>query len=272
MSNVEPRIVEAMRRHGFTATEARAYVALLKHHPATGYELAARSGIPRSAIYEVLHRLAAMGAVEAVQSKPAKYIPISPNQLFELLTARFNQHLADLRTSIAELKQAAPKLTTRTVRGYDEVMAQAQLLIEQSKHQIHASLWAREASRLAPAFQSAQARGVDVVLFSFNPIREPDVGQVFSYEIPEAELEGHWEHRIIVVVDRKSALIGGAELHDDVRAVATEDEALVEVATNNLVLDITLLGERQRVETEGAVAKLASKLAPIEDFLPAPPG
>mgnify|MGYP000393897135 CR=1 FL=1 len=37
--------VEAMKALNFTLSDARAYVALLKEHPATGYELAARSGV-----------------------------------------------------------------------------------------------------------------------------------------------------------------------------------------------------------------------------------
>ena len=40
VSGIEDRVVAAMKDLGFTATDAKAYVALLKDSPATGYELA----------------------------------------------------------------------------------------------------------------------------------------------------------------------------------------------------------------------------------------
>ena len=40
------------------------------------------------------------------------------------------------------------------------------------------------------------------------------------------------------------------------------------MAVANLVLDITLLGERQAVDTGPIVARLTDKLAPIEALLP----
>ncbi|CAN0598434.1 unnamed protein product, partial [Laminaria digitata] len=43
-SQLEGRIVDAMKQLGFNASDARVYIALLKIHPATGYELATKSG------------------------------------------------------------------------------------------------------------------------------------------------------------------------------------------------------------------------------------
>ena len=42
---------------GLSDYEARAYVALVKHNPATAYEVARASGIPTSKIYSVLDKL-----------------------------------------------------------------------------------------------------------------------------------------------------------------------------------------------------------------------
>ena len=53
----EDQIVAVMKRFGYTGSDARTYIALLQTNPATGYELASRGGIPRSAIYGVLKRL-----------------------------------------------------------------------------------------------------------------------------------------------------------------------------------------------------------------------
>ena len=42
---------------GFTSYEAMAYVSLLENNPVTRYELGKNSGVPRSAIYNVIQKL-----------------------------------------------------------------------------------------------------------------------------------------------------------------------------------------------------------------------
>ena len=67
---VEDRIVAVMKRFGYTGSDARTYIALLRQHPATGYELASRGDVPRSAIYGVLKRLEQAGLVNAIPENP----------------------------------------------------------------------------------------------------------------------------------------------------------------------------------------------------------
>ncbi|MCZ7670869.1 MAG: helix-turn-helix domain-containing protein [Chloroflexi bacterium] len=47
----------ALNKIGFTEYEAKVYLALLREHPATGYQLSKESGVPRSMVYEALKRL-----------------------------------------------------------------------------------------------------------------------------------------------------------------------------------------------------------------------
>ena len=66
-AGTQDRLIRALNQFGFTTSDAKAYMALLKSHPATGYELTASSGIPRSAIYNVLRRLEALNVVNRVK-------------------------------------------------------------------------------------------------------------------------------------------------------------------------------------------------------------
>lgn len=255
-----------MKEHGFTATDAKTYVALLKAHPATGYELAAKSGVPRSAIYTVLRRLQGLGLVNAIQEKPARYVPLAPDRLFQLLESRFTRSLSALRTSIDELGDAATEAVTWTVHGYNQVLEQAEALINNAEHTIYGNIWGREARRLAGPLKAAQARGVEIVLFSFTQLPE-ELGEMLSYGIEEQKLESYWSHKAILVQDQKRILAGGADETDETRAVVTEEPALVEMAVSNLVLDITLFGERTGTETGEVVTRLTRHLAPVEDLV-----
>jgi sugar-specific transcriptional regulator TrmB len=264
--DVEDRVIVAMKQLGFTTTDAKAYVALLKNHPATGYELAARSGVPRSAVYGVLKRLEGLGLVNAVQDKPAKYQPLSPTRFLELVESRFGRTLEDLKESLSRLDDKPTDMVTWTIQGYSQVLEQARALIEGSRKSLYASLWGREAERLAAPLKAASATGIEVVLFSFTPL-PPETGRHLSYGISERGLERYWSHKVIMVSDHQRALIGGAERTEDNRAVVTEEAALVEMAISNLVMDITLFGQRTGSDTSEVVSKLTVHLAPVEELL-----
>ena len=68
-------IVEKLEYFGISKNAARAYCALLKTNPATGYEVSVNAEIPRSAVYNVLNKLESMGLISGVGDKPKKYIP-----------------------------------------------------------------------------------------------------------------------------------------------------------------------------------------------------
>lgn len=133
------------------------------------------------------------------------------------------------------------------------------------------SLWRREAQRLAPALTRAGERGLQVTLFSFTPL-PPDLGDVLSYGIDQDQLGQHWSRRVILITDADHLLVGDAEGSRIDRAVVSEEPSLIEMALANLVLDITLLGERTGVDTHAVVERLTSRLAPIEELLGDTPG
>ena len=51
------------------------------------------------------------------------------------------------------------------------------------------------------------------------------------------------------------------------RAVISEEQVLVDMAIANLVLDITLFGERKSVDTGDVVGRLTQRHAPIQSLL-----
>ncbi|PKN56481.1 MAG: hypothetical protein CVU56_16100 [Deltaproteobacteria bacterium HGW-Deltaproteobacteria-14] len=265
-SEAEQEIVDAMKTLNFTLSDARAYISLLKEHPATGYELAARSGVPRSAVYTVLRRLVGLGLINEIQQNPARFMPLPPDRLFELLESRFSRNLDSLKTAMSKLERPTADATTWTLIGYGGLLEQAETLIRNARRSIHASVWRREVLALRPVLERAVARGVDVVLFSFNTPPE-NVGEVLSYDIDEAELEAHWQHKLILICDHEKLLVGEAEPTEHNRSVVTDEPTLVEMAVSNLVLDVTLFGARKHRDVTSVVSRLTELLAPVDDLL-----
>jgi Cd2+/Zn2+-exporting ATPase len=62
-------LLDDLNALGFTEYEAKVYLALLKDHPATGYQLSKQAGIPRSMVYEALGRLDVRGAGSRLRSQ-----------------------------------------------------------------------------------------------------------------------------------------------------------------------------------------------------------
>ena len=94
------RISSRIQELGFTSYEAKAYVSLLQNNPVTRYELSKNSGVPRSAIYGVIKKLESIGAVNALYSKPEKYVPLQPEQLLQMLQERFKHKIKNARKSL----------------------------------------------------------------------------------------------------------------------------------------------------------------------------
>ena len=118
---------------------------------------------------------------------------------------------------------------------------------------------------LSSSLEKAIDRGVEVVLFSFTNL--PAIGTHFGYGIDEEELEKHWQRKLLLVTDHEWALIGHTETTPDNRGVLTKDSAIVEMGINNLVLDITLYGQREEVDTSAALSVLLERMAPLDELL-----
>ncbi len=262
----EDRVVAVMKRFGYTGTDARTYIAVLRHNPATGYELAARGGVPRSAIYGVLKRLEQAGLVNAVKGKPARYVPLPPDRLVEHLETRFSRDIEDFKSAVSSVSTPDVDALTWTVSGYEAQLAEAERVIDSAEHSLVCSLWRKEALHLQPAIVRAIERGVSVTTFSFT--RLPDtLGEVLCYGIDEERLGEHWSRRVVIVADRAQLLVGEADGRQLDRAVVSDEMVLVELAIANLVLDITLYAEREGIDVGNTVTRLTQRLAPIDQLL-----
>ena len=91
-------------KFGFTNNAAKAYTALLRNSPSTGYEISSQTDIPRSAIYNVLNRLVSQGYANSVGDSPKRYIPLQPSALMELLNQSHNEKLDGLGEAINNIE------------------------------------------------------------------------------------------------------------------------------------------------------------------------
>jgi sugar-specific transcriptional regulator TrmB len=246
---VNESLVAKMRELGFTANEAKAYLTLLRNNPATRYELSKSSGIPRSAIYDIISRLEHFGAVSAIFSEPEQYIPLPPEQLLTMLEKRFSASLNDLKKKLKDHEGNIETGNIYNISGYDNLLIRAQEMINSAKQTIYLSAWETEIKHLIGDLSKAEDRGVSVVLFSFTELKSR-VKNTFSYHIPEKELAKVWTPRLILMTDSHELLLGDPKKSDVTKGVWTTNQAMVAVAYDTMTLDLTLYSARKGINLE----------------------
>lgn len=242
------RIVAQLEELGMTRNEGLAYLTLLQegNGGSTGYEVAARSGIPRSAVYGVLRKLEQAGAAFAVGDHPARYLPTAPKTLVEHLGRQASTRLDRLRESLQSLPGRERPEPIWLLARYDEVVQRMDTLVRGARRSVWLSLWSREVELLRPAFEAIGPRALHRVLHTPDRVAEPPAGfSCWLGDISGDATKLEWSHKALVIVDREEALIGGTEPGADNKAVVTTNPSLVDVATNHVILDITLLASAQ---------------------------
>ena len=261
------KLLPALKSFGFTSNEAKTYLSLLQNNPATGYEVSGKSGIPRSAIYEILKRLESTGMVSCVDTNPTRYIPLPPDHLFDLLENKFTANLDTLKDSLRNVNTDLEIGDLWNIRGYDSMIDRARNMIRNAKQSVYLSIWRNEFEKLHIDLKDAEKRGVDIVIFSFCDL-PIDVGTVFAYNLDNRRLQDVWSSKILLVVDRDSALLGGVEMLPTNKVAWTRNSAIVAIALNYIILDLTLFGQRYNIEMSSVIAEmLQGDIHNLDDLL-----
>lgn len=255
----EERLVSELGSLGLTRNQSLAYLTLLADpggEGLTGYEVGARSGVPRSAVYNVLRQLEEVGAAFSVGQEPQRFIAASPDQWVDRVRRTTLARLDSVTKALEALPRRTRPEPVWIVRRYDELVARLTEMITHAERSVWLSLWRRELDAVRPALAAVAERDLHAVLHCPEPIGEVPAGfSAWLDERPDPAKAG-WAHRVLAVVDRREALIGGSEPDVDNDAVWTTNPSLVDVATNHVILDVTLLSARTGRSCEAVVAPM----------------
>ena len=115
--------------------------------------------------------------------------------------------------------------------------------------------WDKEFLKLAGELEKAKKRGVEITLFSFSTISKR-IGVTVSYELIEKELLEIWKPKFLLVSDHEVTIMGSAAEDDSDRAIWTQNKSITEIATDHIVLDITLAGTRLNFDSTPIVQRV----------------
>jgi sugar-specific transcriptional regulator TrmB len=218
-------LIDELTQIGFTEYDARVYLALLRVHPVTGYQVSKESGVPRSMAYESLARLAGQGAVlKSTVGKATTYRPLPPEVLLARLQDAHDARVRTLREGLGRLYVDQAEEVLWSIDGRASVLAYAIGMIRSAESELMVVLPDRDVSDLERDLRAASAEGVRVSLL-LTGIAEIDFGEEVVYHPPrESELQ-KMTGSLVVVVDEREVLIAGND--EQLSATVTTNPNLV---------------------------------------------
>ncbi len=236
-------VIDELQRLGMSGYEAKAYVALVAAGtPLNGYEVAKRSGVPRSTVYETLGKLVGRGAAYEVRAGEASvgYLSLPPTALLDRMRREFDRSIDALRSALPEVASPPQVRLVHSLSDRQSLLARAEDVIAAAHTDLFVSGWPQEIAPLKPLVRRASDEGVDVSVVSFGADPEP-VGNTIAHTFsqPEVVLENLGCRLLVVSADREQAVIGGV-VNGDAWGVFTDDPAVVLVAVEYVRHDIAM--------------------------------
>jgi sugar-specific transcriptional regulator TrmB len=235
-------MVQRLMAVGFTEYEAKVYVALQRCSPATGYQIAKESGVPRSTIYEVLGKLMARGAaVTQSFGDIVRYAPVPSEDLLDRMRHEFEDTLDKLADGFRHMA-VTPGVPGQTwnLTGRDNILAHARQMIERAQNEVALVVGDDdELDELLAWLQQAKSRKIALTVVCPVPYEDKSVPVIVHAQ--GQQLRHALGHGLTLVVDGHDALVGEVDRSES--AVWT---------TNSYAVAWTLWCLRQEVASKPA--------------------
>ncbi len=242
--------IDKLVQIGFSEYEAKAYVALLRASPVTGYQLSKTSGVPRSMIYETLGKLAARGAAMTLRKgNTTQYAPAPADEFLDHLHREHEALTTSLKDDLTTLASPADLEYVWNIEGHENILAKSIEMIDQAKSSVYLALVPEMCQELQPMLAGAVERGVRVRLYTTSEVDLTGCRVIVAH-VAEETLGQARGLGLILVIDGEEMLIGEWLTANQARASWTSSPLLVFIAEHHLRTDLylprilALLGDR----------------------------
>lgn len=220
-------MLEKLTQIGFTEYEAKVYLALLRDHPANGYQLSKKSGVPRSMVYEALARLHSRGAVmETIEDRASMYRPLPPDVLLDQAEDDHSRLVAELRPGLQVLYTTPEEEHVWTLTNRRAILSYAAQMISGAGTELFFVLNDTDLDALGPDIEAVCERGVAISSLLTGQ-RRLTCGEVAYHPPLESELQ-ELTGSLIIVADGREAMI--ATTSGEASATVTRNRNVVLIA------------------------------------------
>lgn len=161
--------ISVLKGIGLTMYEAQAYVTLTSLIEATAVEVAEKSNIPRSKIYDVLKKLGEKDFIEIEDGRPLTYIVKSPVEVLSREKERINSKIDDSitrLTNIYENGMSQVQAPIWRIYGVEKIINQEVEIIKRAKKSVNMRigfLFEGEGEALIKEFKNRKSLKVNIL-------------------------------------------------------------------------------------------------------------
>lgn len=200
------KIIESLKEIGFNTYEAKVYIALLKHYPATGYEVSKLANVPQSRTYDTLKALQEKQIVTSTANKPISYSPIKPTELTKRFKRKMTSNIDFLEKHLPDVKQdyLEPILS---IKGDTQTIEKITEIIKNAKKEIYLEIWSQDFKKIEQELLNAYNRNTEIRIVGYDRLQSR-FGMIFEHPFAK-KLEAYFKGRpIILAVDDNEAFYG----------------------------------------------------------------
>ena len=239
-------VIEELQKLGMSGYEAKAYVALISAGgPLSGYEVAKRSRVPRSTVYETLGKLSSRGAAFKVSvDGGAAYLPLPPDSLLAELRGQFEGSIGSMREALPGVVQPSATRIIHHLTSEKAVLDRAGEMLRSARSSLYLALWDSEIQLLQPLISEAKARNVTLFFLAFGE-EEGDGPESGEGPVPHRlrvapNDNAPVDRRLLVIVCDRGTILVGRATDQDMRAIHSDDPAVVLLGIEYVRHDIAL--------------------------------
>jgi sugar-specific transcriptional regulator TrmB len=228
-------ILNELQSLGFAEYEARVYLALLAHQPATGYQLGVRAAVPRSMVYEALGRLESRGAVlKSGDGRTTLYRPVPPSVFLDRLEHDYRNRLTGLRADLQPRYRSAGDDRFWTASGIEPILGMVEPFLEAAARSLMLMIADDELARFGPALLAADQRGVTIGAVLTGE-RSAPCGLAVRHPRRESQIQ-QLDRLLLVCRDGEEVLIG--DLRGTGSATLTTNSHMVHIASQFVWMEL----------------------------------
>ncbi|MEC5425453.1 helix-turn-helix domain-containing protein [Virgibacillus sp. C22-A2] len=225
-----------LMQFGFTQYESQVYHALITtDQPLDATAIVRRSGVPRSKVYEVLHRMGEKGVIlESTMEKKRLYTALSLDSMIEKLETDFEKNVQKLKDT--KIKETPMDDRVWTLKEDKSIQALVKRLVKRAERSVSISGWADDIVILLPLLEDKYKAGLNVTIHVIGELKT--IIPTVSTLIPDIQ-HANLERSRILIVDESEMIFAGIE-NSEWQAIRTHSRPLVKFFTEFFYHDVAL--------------------------------
>ena len=246
------KAIDLLQQLGFTSYESKAYIGVLENQPVGAYELAKRSNVPTSKIYETVNKLLKRGAIQFSESDGAdnpSYVALPPQDLSEQLNREIQARTSALLPILDELKTSQVADFIWPLASLEALKDKATGMIQSAQKSLLISCWPQELEWLYAPLAEAHGNGVAVAVVHFG-IPDKTIGATYHHPAEKTLYEEKGGRGLTLVADSKEVVIAHLARDKSLNSCWSKNSAFVTVAEDYVKHDVYITKVTKHLKQE----------------------